>query len=189
LQYRRYLATFINICIILFGWSIIFMGTYYENEMKDWFLNVTGNAFIGEWSATFVMTVVNIFIPELLALADELEAWDLASEMLVSELWKNFYTSLMNVVFFLILNFSGNWTTEEPLEPDSGIECKEDGLVDEWLKLLISEIVIRYALYLIFYVWVRTKSLIYEGFDWRGEFELGDEVVWLFTVEFIFWCA
>ena len=38
LRNQRYLATFINIIIILIGWSIIFAGTYFENEIKDWFL-------------------------------------------------------------------------------------------------------------------------------------------------------
>jgi hypothetical protein len=142
------------------------------------------------------MTLVNIVIPEFLVLADELEAWDLASESLNSELWKNFYTSLMNVVFFLILNFGGTWLSQRDevfitgVDPGDGIECKEDGLVDEWLKLLISEVVIRYAYnYLFSYLWVRGKSLLDETYDWKGEFELGDEVVWLLTLEFIFWCA
>lgn len=162
IQNQRYLATFINICIILLGWSIIYLGTYYEGNIKTWARNVTGNEFVGEWSATFIMTVVNIVIPEFLALADELEAWDLASEMLDAELWKNFYTSLVNVLFFLVLNFGETWLYDEPLDFDETgeVHCKEDMLVDEWLKLLISEIVIRYGIYLLGFAWVRGKSLL-----------------------------
>ena len=48
--------------------------------MQDWFLEKTNNEFIGEWSATLIMTFVNYFIPWLIALVDELESWDFAFE-------------------------------------------------------------------------------------------------------------
>ena len=77
---------------------------------------------------------------------------------------------------FLILNFGGTWLSQRDdvfitgVDPGDGIECKEDGLVDEWLKLLISEVVIRYAYnYLFCYLWVRGKSLLDETYDWKGE--------------------
>lgn len=148
--------------------------------MKDYFLIQTGNPFIGEWSATLVLTFVNYFIPWLIALVDELESWDFAFEQLYSDLWKNFYTSMINMILFMILCLMGIMS-DEPAEED--YECKEDGLVDNFLKLLMSELILRYAFYLYWNLYLKLKSCFIKGFEWQTEFELSDEFVWFLVIE------
>ena len=77
---KRRLAMAISGVIILFGWGLIYAGAIYENDIGDWFNEMTGISFIGDWGATLVMTFVNYFIPWLIAMVDELENWDFASE-------------------------------------------------------------------------------------------------------------
>jgi len=79
--------------------------------------------------------------------------------------------------------------SDDTEEIEGEAECKEDKLVDEFLKLIISEIVIRYGLsYLIEFPWKFFESLCAgDDFEWKDDFALGDEVVWLFTVELEFW--
>ena len=72
--------------------------------MGDWLKENGGGEFLAVWGATLIMTVVNYLIPWLLAFVDGLEQWDFASEALSAELWKNFYTSLLNIVFFIGVN-------------------------------------------------------------------------------------
>lgn len=134
------------------------------------------------------MTFVNMVVPWALSFVDALEQWDFASEALTAELWKNFYTSLLNIIFFVGVNGTIMFT-DDTEEIEGEAECKEDKLVDEFLKLIISEIIIRYVLsYLIEFPWKFFESLCAgDDFEWKDDFALGDEVVWLFTVELEFW--
>lgn len=56
---------------------------------------------MGEWSATLIMTFVNYFIPWVLSKISTLENWDFSSEVIYADLWKNYYTTILNIVFFL----------------------------------------------------------------------------------------
>ena len=47
------------------------------------------------------------------------------------------------------------------------------------LKLFISEIILRYIYYIFWIVWYKVKSKTTKDFDWRQEYELSDEFVWL----------
>ena len=99
---------------MLFGWTLIFLGTIYEAETQDYFgagrsgttFIIKLRRFIGEWSATLIMTFVNYLIPWVLSFVGKLEQWDFAAEALRAELLKNFYTSSLNVVFFMGLQVS-----------------------------------------------------------------------------------
>lgn len=52
-------------------------------------------------------------------------------------------------------------------------------MVDSLLKLVLSEIVLRYAFYLYWNIHLKTKASSDKSFDWRSEFELADEFVWI----------
>ena len=103
---KRRLAKIISIVILIFGWSLIWLGSYYENKIQDFFLNEFGNAFFGEWSSTLVMTIVNYLIPWMINKVSYLENWDFASEELYTDLWKNYFTTMLNIIFFLAIQVS-----------------------------------------------------------------------------------
>jgi hypothetical protein len=141
---------------LIFGWTLIYLGTQYESAIQDWSRLQLGNEFIGEWSATFIMTFVNYFIPWVLSKISNLENWDFSSEVIYADLWKNYYTTILNIVFFL--GFSLNdYLDSTPPSIDLGYECKEDKLVDNILKLFISEIVLRYVFYLYWNIHLKVK--------------------------------
>jgi hypothetical protein len=183
---KRILAIFISFIVLIFGWVIIFFGSYYEGDIQDYWFEKTGNSFLGEWSATIIMTFVNYFIPWLISLVDHLESWDFAFEQLYSDLWKNFYTTMVNMVLFIILTVLDTFddTNEEKGED---YECKEDGMVDNFLKLLMSEIILRYVFYLYWNIHLKVKACYKKGFVWETEFELSDEFVWFLAIEQILW--
>jgi hypothetical protein len=103
LYFRRRIALFFTAIILCFGWALIYLGAYYENDLQDFFLVKLNSDFLGQWSATFIMTVVNYLIPWLLSFVSPLEAWDFAAEELTTELWKNYYTTALNIIFFLYI--------------------------------------------------------------------------------------
>jgi uncharacterized membrane protein len=177
---KRIIAVIVSFFILIIGWIMIAAGSIYEGDMQDYFLEKTGNEFFGEWSATLVMTFVNYFIPWLISLVDELESWDFAFEQLYADLWKNFYTTMINMILFMALCVQGI-LADEPAE--EGYECKEDGLVDNFLKLLMSEIILRYAFYIYWNLYLKLKSCFIKGFEWQTEFELSDEFVWFLAIE------
>lgn len=149
--------------------------------MQDYFKATTGNSFLGEWSPTLIMSIVGYLIPWLLSFVEPLESWDLASERLTADLLKNYYTSLLNIIFFIILKSQTNFDKGQ-VNSDKGVECKEDILVDEFLKLILAEIVLRYVAYLYSTLSVNCKACCGSDTDTRVEFELGDEIVWLFQI-------
>lgn len=173
IQLKRALALVISFFILILGWVMIAAGSIGESAMQDYFLENTGNEFIGEWSATLVMTFVNYFIPWLISLVDELESWDFAFEQLYADLWKNFYTTMINMLLFIVLSLidimsvpKDEKTGEDLPIPEDPYNCKEDGLVDNFLKLLMSEIILRYAFYLYWNVYLKLKSCFVNGFEW-----------------------
>lgn len=62
------------------------------------------------------MTFVNYFIPWVISLVDHLEDWDFAGEQLFSDLWKNFYTTMINMVLFIILIILGLFDKNTEIE-------------------------------------------------------------------------
>lgn len=77
---KRNTALVISFFVLIIGWCMIYLGSWYEEQIQDYFLETTGNEFYGEWSATIIMTFVNYFIPWLISLVDHLEDWDFAFE-------------------------------------------------------------------------------------------------------------
>jgi len=134
------------------------------------------------------MTFVNYFIPWVISLVDHLEDWDFAGEQLFSDLWKNFYTTMINMVLFIILIILGLFDKNTEIE-GSGYECKEDGMVDNFLKLLMSEVILRYAFYIYWQIYLRLKPFWDKTFIWQTEFELSDEFVWFLAIEQILWSS
>lgn len=131
------------------------------------------------------MTVVNYIIPYVLSIIGQLENWDFASETLYADLWKNYFTSMLNIVFFMVLQVRDFGSDAAPLTlglAEKNINCKEDNMTDNLLKLFIAEIVLRYGFYLYWNVHWKVKSWTRSGFDWRTEFELSDEFVWVCTL-------
>ena len=78
-QLKR-VASFILIFFALsIGWTLITLGSVYENYIQNFFKNLTNNNFIGEWSSTLIMNILNYIIPWVLHKVDKLSSWDFAS--------------------------------------------------------------------------------------------------------------
>jgi hypothetical protein len=93
---------------------------------------------------------------------------------------------MFNVIFFLILQVSDVLSSEH--DDSEGIyECKEDSLTDNLLKLLVSEFILRYSYYIYWNVYLKLKSCFKKNFDWRTDFELSDEFVWVLAIYQIHW--
>ena len=103
------------------------------------------------------MTFVNYFIPFLIKFASEYEEWDFMSEIIYTDLWKNFYTSMFNMIFFILVQLDGFFSSENDEIEGSIYECKEDIFVDNILKLFISEVILRYAYYFYWLAHYRVK--------------------------------
>lgn len=71
-----YILIFITLCI---GWTLIILGSVEENNIQIYFKNLTNNNFIGEWSSTLIMNLLNYIIPWVLNKVDKLSSWDFAS--------------------------------------------------------------------------------------------------------------
>jgi hypothetical protein len=73
-------ASFILIFIALsIGWTLITLGSVKEDNIQVYFKNFTNNNFIGEWSSTLIMNILNYIIPWVLHKIDKLSSWDFAS--------------------------------------------------------------------------------------------------------------
>ena len=100
------------------------------------------------------MTIVGYCVPYFLAIIIDWMEWDFAEEVLADDLRKNYYTSMMNIIVFGVLQYVEVISPPGPIYMDETkthidveYQCKEDVLTDNLLKLLISEIVLRYVYY------------------------------------------
>lgn len=143
------------------------------------------------------MTIVGYIVPYYLAILMDLMKWDFAAELLYDDLRKNYYTSMFNIIIFGSLQYIdvlqyGEKTTvymEDGIGVDTEVNCKEDVLTDNLLKLLIFEIVSRYLYYgyWLFHWYVKSKIYGEKKSPFKQEFELADEIGWYFTIEVILW--
>ena len=79
IQLKR-VASFILIFFALsIGWTLITLGSVFENDIQDYFKNLAHNNFIGEWSSTLIMNILNYIVPWVLHKVDKLSSWDFAS--------------------------------------------------------------------------------------------------------------
>ena len=155
-----------------------------DSKVKDSKLST----FIGEWLPTFIMTFVNYFIPWVLSFISRLEQWDFASEELTSELWKNYYTSALNVIFFMVIHLFKMRSQPKYKKGDNILyNCKEDDLIDNFLKLLMSEFILRYIFYFYWIVHHNLKSWCFKSYSAVQDFELADELVWFLAIETLLW--
>jgi hypothetical protein len=65
--------------------------------------------------------------------------------------------------------------------------CKEDSVTDNLLKLFVSEVVIRYIFYLYWITHHYVKSLLFNDYEFKQDFELSDEIVWYFIINLELW--
>lgn len=63
---------------------------------------------------------------------------------------------MINMVLFIILQIISIFDKNTEIE-GSGYECKEDGMVDNFLKLLMSEVILRYVFYIYWQIHLRVK--------------------------------
>ena len=102
---KRRISYFLSVIVLAIGWIMIYFGTFFENDLQDWSLLFSSNSFIGEWTPTLIMTFVNYFIPWVLKIVGKIEQWDFSQEVLYADLWKNYYTTMLNIFVFLWLQF------------------------------------------------------------------------------------
>ena len=105
-----------------------------------------------------------------------------------ANLWKNYYTTIVNVVFFLGFAIDRYF---DPTSPYEGFDynCKEDRLVDDIIKLFVSEIVLRFAYYVYWNIHLKIKHFYDPSFNWRTEFMLEDEFVWINVINLELWIS
>ena len=191
MYYQRWAARIIQVFIVIVGWIVIAFGSIYETNIQEFFrINLAKFSpkfalFIGEWSATLIMTLVNYLIPWIIGFTQSLEKWDFAEEELKADLIKNYYTAAFNIVIFMAIQVNKNLNVENLNTLDQDYECKEDELADSFLKLIISEVVLRYAYYVFWLIYHKIKSSTVPDYDFEQDFELSDELVWFLAMEIV----
>lgn len=179
IYYKRILLNIVSSIWILTGWVIIYFGNIKENEIQDW-INSSFPfhlpSIVTDWTATYAMTIVGYCVPYFLAIVIDWMEWDFAEEMLADDLQKNYYTSMMNIIVFGVLQYlevlfpegplymKNNPDGADPIQVDTDYQCKEDILTDNLLKLLISEVALRYLYYAYWIAFWKIKSLVKADF-------------------------
>lgn len=100
---------------------------------------------------------------------------------------KNYYTTMLNIIFFLYIEYTKYYQVFTPLPKDSEYNCKEDNTTDNLLMLMLGEIVARYAFYLYWFLHHKIKSKMNKDYEYQQPFELSDEFVWILCINTEFW--
>lgn len=107
LRAKRFWLIILSIIFVLIGWAIIYLGAYYEDQMKAFFENQLQihNTKLVEWMPAFAAGFSGYLVPYLLGLLTDREEWDFAEEILYSSLRKNYWCSIFNILVFLGLQY------------------------------------------------------------------------------------
>ena len=113
------------------------------------------------------MAFVNYTIPWIVSKFQFLDAWDFVHEEVLADIMKNYYTTMLNIIFFLYIEYTKYYQVFTPLPKDSEYNCKEDNTTDDLLMLMLGEIVARYAFYLYWFLHHKIKSKINEDYEYQ----------------------
>ncbi len=99
------------------------------------------------------MNILNYIIPWVLHKIDKLSSWDFASQEFDAKLWQQYYTGMLNILLFMIIKTLPIFESSNNIAKPNKFECKEDYLVDEFLKLILGEYVLRQVFYLFWFLY------------------------------------
>jgi len=133
------------------------------------------------------MSFVNYAIPWIVSKFQFLDAWDFVHEEVLADIMKNYYTTMLNIIFFLYIEYFKYYQVFTPLPKHSDYNCKEDNTTDDLLMLMLGEIVARYVYYLYWFLYHKIKSKINKYYEYQQPFELSDEFVWILCINTEFW--
>jgi len=187
---KRFFLNIIDLILLFLGWIIIFYGIYYEDQMKAFVKEDMGvdNWVVIEFAPAITTSLVNYIVPYILGIVTQLEEWDFAEEFIKADLWKNYFSQILNIVLFLSLQYYQNLrNSDTEKQKDPKYNCKEDQFADNLLKLWIFELVFRYVFYFYWNTYWHVKARLVQGFEYRQDFEVYDELVWFFYFEVLTW--
>mgnify|MGYP006906902846 CR=1 FL=1 len=73
---------------------------------------------------------------------------------------------MLNIVFFLAIQV-GDYLSSEMQQAGTDYQCKEDGVTDNLIKLLVSEGILRYAYYIYWFFHHKIKSYQSKDYDFK----------------------
>lgn len=119
------------------------------------------------------------------------------------EIWRNYAAQMLNFTIFVIVHIEV--VANEPIlrrdenqtlidfaeKNENGIkyQCREDFVALSIFRLFIFEIIQRYVYYIGWILYYIIKAKCQKLNNWRKEFEITDEVVWLIYFQAIIWVS
>ena len=97
------------------------------------------------------MSFINFLVPEITKVITRFEKWDYASTLMQHQVWRNYLTKILNLAIFTIINIelasNSIFFREDPIIIfEVGTEtysCREDQASTNFIKLLITEFVVK----------------------------------------------
>eukprot|EP00347_Sterkiella_histriomuscorum_P015551 403356606 len=183
---KRSITMIFSFIVLTIGWMIIIILSIYENDMQDYISKY--NKFLGTWAPTALVTLVNFIVPKILGMITDFEEWEFASTQMKHEVWRTYLAGILNNLIFVVIYTEV--FIDKPFLRDTFIAdfyqsnsngvirfpCKEDMIAIQYIKLLISETVIRYLYYLYWIVHHKVVSYC-KGVSWKKPFETAD-ILW-----------
>ncbi|CDW77146.1 UNKNOWN [Stylonychia lemnae] len=193
---KRVITMILSFIVLVIGWGIIILLSIYENDMQDYVSQY--NKFLGTWTPTALVTVVNFIVPKILGIITDFEEWEFASTQMRHEVWRSYLAGILNNLIFAVIY--SEVFIDKPFLRDTFIAdfqqankgslrfpCREDMIAVQYIKLvrnffkvqllqLLSETIIRYLYYGYWIAHHKVVSL-FKGDDWKKPFETADVLI------------
>lgn len=190
----------LSVLILILGWVVIILGSFYENDITEYCENIPVVKQISQYIGAIVLTIVNYIVPKCLGWITECEKWDFAIDQLKQEIWRNYCSQMLNFFIFVLINlelllsdplFRSDYIIDLSEQNENSIQydCAEDYVGIAVFKLFLVELVQRYVYYFGWILYYRIKAKLQKLNNWRKEFETTDEVVWLIYFQAIMWIS
>ena len=190
----------LSILILILGWTVIIFANLYESNITSYWDSITGLKQISQYIAAISLTVVNYIVPKTLGWITDWEKWDFAHDKLKQEIWRNYLAQMVNFLVFLVLQAelvlnkaffrsSSIISFTNVNKNSTQYDWREDYVALSLFKLFIVELIQRYLYYFGWIIYYRLKASCQRLNNWRKEFEVSDEVVWLIYFQSVIWAG
>lgn len=196
---RRTTTQIINAVILLFGWGGIITLSLYDKQIED-SLKTTSLQKISSFVPSIALSVINSVVPIVSKKITEFEAWDFQDDLVKQQVWRIYLAKIMNLAIFVIINSEmaagETWFWNYPLlefnsedDVDAKFDCKEDFFASNIFKQVLTEFILKIVVTTAVAFAKKALAVVRRKPQWKAEYELSQEIVWLLYFQAIVWVA
>ncbi|TNV73050.1 hypothetical protein FGO68_gene1359 [Halteria grandinella] len=194
---RRTTTQIINAFILLIGWGGIITLSLYDKIIQAK-LKTTSLSQVSSFVPSIGLSVINQLVPMVSKKITEYEAWDFQDQLVKQQVWRIYLAKIMNLAIFVLINSEmaagTTWFWDFPLlefntDATTKFDCREDFFASNIFKQVLTEFILKIVVTTAVAFVKKTLAVVRRKPQWKAEYELSQEIVWLLYFQAMIWVA